>query len=119
MAIGARAMSSRSGLHDYLLQTTGMVPSDPSGWLFVARGMANSKPPRHEFVVEAASHCLKSPETIVAGYQLQAFSLLALGDKTAALSSFTKSVRMGNETDWQMVVEIGLDEHGVDGAGTA
>ena len=110
-------MSSKPSLHDYLLRTTGMVPSEPSGWLFVARGMANSKPPQHQFVVEAASHCLKSPDTIVQGIQLQAFSLLALGDKAAALSAFKKSVRMGNETDWQMVVEIGLEEYGVGGEG--
>jgi hypothetical protein len=106
-------MSSRSTLHEHLLRTTGMVPSDPSGWLFVARGMFNSTPPHHQFVVEAAAHCLKSPETIVQGVQLQAFSLLALEDTESALSSFTKSVRMGNETDWQMVVELGVAQHGV------
>lgn len=103
-------MASPSSLNDYLLRTTGMVPSDPSGWLFVARGMFNSKPPQYKYVIEATSHCLKSPETIVQGQQLQAFSLLALDDNVAALSAFTKSVRMGNETDWQMVVELGLDQ---------
>ena len=106
-------MSGQSTLNDHLLRTTGMVPSDPSGWLFVARGMFNSKPPQHQFVVEAAAHCLKSPETIVQGTQLQAFSLLALGDEKSALSAFSKSVRMGNETDWQMVVELGVTHHGV------
>ena len=87
-----------------------MVPTDPAGWLFVARGMFNSKPPRHRLVVEAAAHCLKAPETIVQGQQLLAFSLLELGETDSALAAFTKSVRLGNETDWQMLVELGLDD---------
>ncbi len=87
-----------------------MVPTDPTGWLFVARGMFNSKPPRHRLVVEAAAHCLQAPETIVQGQQLLAFSLLELGETDSALAAFTKSVRLGNETDWQMLVELGLNE---------
>ena len=73
------------------------------------RSRANESITMHE----AAAHCLKSPETIVQGTQLQAFSLLALGDEKSALSAFSKSVRMGNETDWQMVVELGVAHHGV------
>jgi hypothetical protein len=98
-----------ASLRDHLLRTTGMLPTDPIGWLYVARGCFNSKPPQYRYTIEAANQCLKHPNTIVAGQQLLAFALLEIGEKDSSQLAFIKSVRLGNETDWQMIVELGID----------
>ena len=94
-------------LRDHLLRTTGLVPTDPIGWLYVARGCFNSK--QYQYTIEATQYCLKNQETIVQGQQLLSFALLELGEKKQAQLAFIKSVRLGNESDWQMIVEMGID----------
>ena len=95
-------------LHDHLLRTTGLLPSSPLGWLYVARGCFNSK--QFRFTIEAAQHCLKNQDTIVQGQQLLSFALYEIGEKDSSQLAFIKSVRLGNESDWQMIVELGLDQ---------
>jgi hypothetical protein len=96
-----------SSLKKHLLRTTGMVPTDPLGWLYVARGFFSGG--EYTYTIEAAQHCFKSPETIAQAQQLLAFALLELEETESSHVAFIKSARLGNETDWQMIVELGID----------
>jgi hypothetical protein len=102
-----------SSLRDHLLRTTGLVPTDPLGWLFVARGCFNTNQFHH--TIEALQSCLKHQETIVQGQQLLGFALFECNEIEKAQLAFIKSVRLGNESDWQMIVEIGIDQVTNDG----
>ena len=97
-------------LKEHLRSAVGMVPTDALGWLFVARGMFNSQPPRYEWAIAAASHTLRHPQTMQEGQHILAFSLHELGQLDAAKPAFERSIHLGNESDWQMVVEIGIDQ---------
>lgn len=46
-------------------------------------------------------------------FHMKAFSLLHTGNTAAAASAFLKSVRIGNETDWQSLIELTLDHPGI------
>ena len=96
-------------LQDYLIENVaGCVPSDSLGWLYVARGMYQTK--RYRFAFEAATKALNHPHSQGEAAHLCAFSLYHLGQVDAALNFFKRSVAGGNETDFQMIVEIAIEK---------
>ncbi len=83
-----------------------MIPNTPIAWLYVARGMFNSKPPRYRHAIEACQYCLRHQDTIRESQHIMAWCLHELGEGKAALEAFHRSCKLGNETDWQMIVEL-------------
>ena len=73
---------------------------DAIAWLYAARGFYKLK--NYHFVIEAVSNCLRHEKTLKEGQHLLAFALMHTGQNEAALTAFRKSIKMGNETDWQV-----------------
>ena len=96
-------------LKDRLISTVGFCPKDAVGWLYVARGMYKLK--EYHFVIEAVTHCLRNEKTLKEAQHLLAFSLIHTGQTTAAAAALMKSIKMGNDTDWQSLVEICIDDN--------
>eukprot|EP00741_Cyanophora_paradoxa_P023153 tig00021571_g22363.t1 len=94
-------------VRDMLAEKVGFMPKDPVGWLYVARGLYKLR--EYNQVIEAASYCLRNEKTQREAQHLLAFSLLNSGQSEAAANAFLKSVSMGNESDWQPLVELALD----------
>lgn len=96
-------MQARS-VKDELLNSIGFLPKDAVGWLYVARGYYKLK--EYHYVIEAVNHCLRNEKTLKEAQHLLAFSLMYTHQLDAAAAAFRKSIKMGNETDWQLMVEI-------------
>lgn len=60
-------------------------------------------------MTQAVTNCLRDQRTIREAQHLLAFSLLALGQFDVAAAALHKSVRLGNGSDWQPLVELALD----------
>lgn len=82
------------------------VISDAFGWLYACRGLYQLK--EYSLVVEGLSHCLRHEKTMKEAQHLLAFSLLHTKQNKAAAAAFFKSIKMGNETDWQPLVEVNI-----------
>jgi|EP00505_MAST-04D_sp_SCG-Rhode-Island_P001914 hypothetical protein len=118
---GARAgKASKAGetfdtLLDYLHAKVGRAPVDSIGWLYVARGCYKKK--RYDWAFSALCQPegpLNDENAAVRkeAQHLMAFSLYRQNQFDQAKKQFAQSVKEGNETDWQMVVEIGIDHGG-------
>lgn len=90
------------------LSACARTSTDPLGWLYCARGLYRGA--EYDLVVQAVAFCLRHEETIREAQHLLAFSLLHLGQTRTAVAAFHKSVRIGNDTDWQPLVELCLDD---------
>ncbi|KAI9143375.1 hypothetical protein BKA69DRAFT_1019021, partial [Paraphysoderma sedebokerense] len=80
---------------------------DAIGWLYVARGYYKLKD--YHAVIEAVTPCLRNERTKKEAQHLLAFGFLHTGQTEAAVGAFLKSVMLGNDTDWQCLVEILYD----------
>eukprot|EP00742_Colponemidia_sp_Colp-10_P003422 GILJ01003643.1.p1 GENE.GILJ01003643.1~~GILJ01003643.1.p1 ORF type:complete len:119 (-),score=18.36 GILJ01003643.1:181-537(-) len=90
-----------------LYERVGFIPQEPIGWLYAARGLFKQK--EYHFVIEALSHCIRNEKTKKEAQHLLSFCLLHTGQTAAATSAFYRSVKIGNETDWQSLVELLLE----------
>lgn len=57
-------------------------------------------------MVEGLSHCLRHEATAKESAHLLAFALLHTKQNKLAAAAFWKSIKLGNETDWQPLVEV-------------
>lgn len=99
-------MSDR-GVKDVLRETIGFLPNDPVSWLYASRGLYKLK--EYRLCIEAVSNCLRSEKTLKDAQHILAFCLWQTGQHSAAAGAFVKSVKMGNETDWQVLIALFLD----------
>jgi hypothetical protein len=84
------------------------LPSDAFGWLYACRGLYQLQ--EYSLVVEGLSHCLRHEKTAKESQHLLAFSLLHTKQNKLAAAAFFKSIKLGNETDWQPLVEVRHEE---------
>ncbi|KAI9152523.1 hypothetical protein H9P43_009314 [Blastocladiella emersonii ATCC 22665] len=101
------ATGSKLSARDSLIQTVGFVPKDPLGWLYCARGFYKLR--QYHAVIECVTPALRNDRTKKEAQHLLAFSFLHTSQAEAALGAFFKSVVLGNDTDWQCLVELLLD----------
>ena len=92
-------------LLEYLNHKVGSEPSDAIGWLYVARGCYKIK--RYDWCFSALCQPLgplNDDNDVVRreAQHLMAFSLYKQKQIGEALNQFCKSVKLGNEHDWQM-----------------
>mmetsp|Transcript_13461 Transcript_13461/g.23135 ORF Transcript_13461/g.23135 Transcript_13461/m.23135 type:complete len:127 (+) Transcript_13461:89-469(+) len=99
--------SSVRGVKDLIFEKVGFLPKDAVSWLYVARGLYKLKDYHH--VIEAVSFCLRNEKTSKEAQHLLAFSLLNTGQPEQAAAAFLKSVSLGNESDWQPLVELCIE----------
>jgi tetratricopeptide (TPR) repeat protein len=90
-----------------LIRYTVCFPLDPLGWLYCARGFYKLK--QYHQAIECLTPALRNDRTKREAQHLLAFSFMHTGQNEAALGAFYKSVIIGNDTDWQCLVEILLD----------
>jgi hypothetical protein len=83
--------------------------ADPIGWLYAARGLFRLR--EYHYVIEAVSHCLRNDKTVREAQHFLAFSLMHTGQPEAAAAAFHRSVALGNDTDWQPLVELCIDHN--------
>ena len=100
--------SSSRNVRDYLQRTVGFVPKDAYGWLYACRGLYELK--EYSLVVDGISHCLRHEKTYKEAQHLLAFALLHTHQHVQAANAFFKSVKMGNDTDWQPLVELCIEQ---------
>lgn len=84
---------------------------DALGWLYCARGFY--KLGDYHATIEAVTPALRNDRTKKEAQHLLAFSFLHTGQLEAAVGAFFKSVGYGNETDWQPLVEILLENQDI------
>eukprot|EP00163_Fabomonas_tropica_P002203 TRINITY_DN11652_c0_g1_i1.p1 TRINITY_DN11652_c0_g1~~TRINITY_DN11652_c0_g1_i1.p1 ORF type:complete len:126 (-),score=0.86 TRINITY_DN11652_c0_g1_i1:41-418(-) len=94
-------------LKEMLQRTVGFYPRQAVGWLYVARGLYKMK--EYHWVIEAVGPCLRNDKTAKEAQHFLAFSLMHTGQIQLAAAAFFKSVQLGNETDWQPLVELVQD----------
>ncbi|KAJ3043797.1 hypothetical protein HDV00_004205 [Rhizophlyctis rosea] len=100
-------MDQRKSVRDTLTQNIGFTPKDAVGWLYAARGYYKMKD--YHSVIECVAPALRNERTKREGQHLLAFSFLNTGQTEAAAGAFFKSINYGNDTDWQPLVELFLD----------
>ena len=101
-------------LLEYLQKKVGRSPGDAIGWLYVARGCYKIK--RYDWAFSALCQPEgplndENPAVRKEAQHLMAFSLLRQNQTEEAHKQFCRSIKDGNETDWQMIVELGIDEY--------
>jgi len=82
--------------------------SDAFGWLYACRGLYQLQ--EYALVVEGLAHCLRHEKTAKESQHLLAFSLLHTRQNKLAAAAFYKSIKLGNETDWQPLVELCIEQ---------
>ena len=92
---------------EIVTERVGFCPKDAVGWLYAARGFYKMKD--YNLVIQAVSHCLRSRKTLKEAQHLLGFSLMHTGQTSAAVAAFLKSVKLGNDTDWQPLIELCVD----------
>ncbi|EGF77074.1 hypothetical protein BATDEDRAFT_92047 [Batrachochytrium dendrobatidis JAM81] len=97
----------RKSIRDQLIQSIGFCPKDAIGWLYAARGFYKLK--QFHMVIECVAPALRNERTKREGQHLLAFSLLNTSQPEAAAGAFFKSIGYGNDTDWQPLVELLMD----------
>jgi len=60
-------------------------------------------------VIEGLNHCLRHEATSKEALHLLAFSLLYTKQYKQAAAAFYKSIQAGNDTDWQLLVELCIE----------
>ncbi|KAI8611222.1 hypothetical protein BC830DRAFT_678118 [Chytriomyces sp. MP71] len=101
-------MDQRKSVRDALTEMVGFCPKDAIGWLYAARGFYKLKD--YHSVIECVTPALRNERTKREGQHLLAFSFLQTGQTEAAAGAFFKSISYGNDTDWQPLVELFLDQ---------
>ena len=101
-----------TSVKEELIKSVGFIPKDAIGWLYAARGYYKLK--EYNSVIESVQHCLRDEQTVREGQHLLAFSLLHTGQLELAALEFRKSILLGNETDWQVLVEICLSDESIE-----
>jgi cytochrome c-type biogenesis protein CcmH/NrfG len=76
--------------------------------LYACRGLYQLQ--EYALVVEGLSHCLRHEKTMKEAQHLLAFSLLHTKQNKLAAAAFFKSIKLGNETDWQPLVELCIEQ---------
>ncbi|KAG5459699.1 MAG: hypothetical protein BJ554DRAFT_8349 [Olpidium bornovanus] len=100
-------MATRTSCREHLVATVGFCPKDAVGWLYAARGYYKIKD--YHSVIECVTPSLRNERTKKEAQHLLAFSLLHTGQTEASAGAFFKSINLGNETDWQPLTELFLD----------
>jgi hypothetical protein len=99
--------TQQQSIRDKLTETIGFTPKDAIGWLYAARGFY--KLHQYHAVIECVGPALRNERTKREGQHLLAFSLLQTQQTEMACGAFFKSISYGNDTDWQSLVELFLD----------
>ncbi|KXS09303.1 hypothetical protein M427DRAFT_141085 [Gonapodya prolifera JEL478] len=99
--------AQRKSVRDFLQESVGFYPKDPISWLYAARGFYKIRD--FHSVIEAVVPALRNERTKREAQHLLAFALLNTGQVEAAVGGFYKSVAAGNDTDWQPLVEVLID----------
>ncbi len=81
--------------------------TDATGWLYAARGYYKVR--QYHSVIECVAPALRNERTRREAQHLLAFALMYTGQHEASCGAFLKSIALGNETDWQPLVELVLD----------
>ncbi|KAI9093035.1 hypothetical protein DFS34DRAFT_631371 [Phlyctochytrium arcticum] len=104
-------MEQRKSVRDILLQNVGFCPKDALGWLYAARGYYKI----HDYhsVIECVTPALRNERTKREAQHLLAFSFLHTGQAEAAAGAFFKSINAGNDTDWQPLIELLIENDGL------
>lgn len=97
----------RKSVREHLLDTVGICPKDAVGWLYAARGFYKLQD--YHAVIECVAPTLRNERTKREGQHLLAFSFLQTNQIEAAAGAFFKSIGYGNDTDWQPLIELFLD----------
>ena len=84
------------------------LPTDAFGWLYACRGLYQLQ--EYSLVVEGLAHCLRHEKTAKESQHLLAFSLLHTKQNKLAAAAFFKSIKLGNETDWQPMIELLIEQ---------
>ncbi|KAI8805677.1 hypothetical protein BJ742DRAFT_748559 [Cladochytrium replicatum] len=100
-------MDQRKPIREQLAQTIGFCPKDAIGWLYAARGFYKLKD--FHSVIECVAPALRNERTKREAQHLLAFSFLHTGQAEAAAGAFFRSINSGNDTDWQPLVELFID----------
>mmetsp|Transcript_4078 Transcript_4078/g.7815 ORF Transcript_4078/g.7815 Transcript_4078/m.7815 type:complete len:106 (+) Transcript_4078:2-319(+) len=100
-----------ASVKDVLVRRIGFLPQGPVAWLFAARGLFKLE--EWHLCTEALTQCLRSPKTAKEAQHLLGFCLMHTEQKAAAAAAFLKSVKMSNETDWQPLIELHVDNPGL------
>jgi len=102
------ADTARVDIREHLMRTVGFLPKDAFGWLYACRGLYQLQ--EYALVVEGLAHCLRHEKTAKEAQHLLAFSLLHTRQNKLAAAAFYKSIHMGNDTDWQVLVELLIEQ---------
>jgi hypothetical protein len=100
-----------ASITDYLLSTVGSLPADSYSWLYSCRGLYELA--HYDLCIEGLSlYCMRSSNSqiLAQAQHLLAHALYQQKQYSAALKAFKQSVEIGNDTDWQMIVEIILQQ---------
>jgi hypothetical protein len=82
--------------------------SDAFGWLYACRGFYQLG--EFHLVIDGIVHCVRNEKTMKEAQHLLAFALLHTRQNRAAVNAFYKSIRLGNETDWQPLIELLIEK---------
>eukprot|EP01086_Lenisia_limosa_P015814 TRINITY_DN5308_c0_g1_i2.p1 TRINITY_DN5308_c0_g1~~TRINITY_DN5308_c0_g1_i2.p1 ORF type:complete len:187 (+),score=34.86 TRINITY_DN5308_c0_g1_i2:75-635(+) len=85
----------------------GFLPTDPVAYLYAARAYYKMK--WWHFAIECLQKCLNAPQTKQEAYHLLGFSLMKSEQYGPAITAFLKSIRLGNEIDFQPYIELILE----------
>eukprot|EP01083_Nonionella_stella_P080077 219845_1 len=99
--------TSQEAVSSFVEKRVGFAPRDAFGWLYACRGLY--KLGEYGLVVDGLTHCLRNEKTRKDAQHLLAFSLLKTDRHEAAANAFYKSVELGNQTDWQPLVELCIE----------
>ncbi|KAJ1533905.1 hypothetical protein HK096_004602, partial [Nowakowskiella sp. JEL0078] len=94
----------RRSTRDQLVETIGFCPK---GFIQFTRGFFKLKD--YHAVIECVTPALRNERTKREAQHLLSYSFLHTGQTEAASGAFFKSINYGNETDWQPLVELFLD----------
>lgn len=100
--------SSFKDVKDLLETRIGFLPKDAYGWLYACRGLYQLK--EYALVIDGLSNCLRNEKTMKEAQHLLAFSLLHTRQNKPAAAAFLKSIKLGNDTDWQPLVELCIEQ---------
>eukprot|EP00455_Lapot_gusevi_P046291 TRINITY_DN6067_c0_g1_i7.p1 TRINITY_DN6067_c0_g1~~TRINITY_DN6067_c0_g1_i7.p1 ORF type:complete len:148 (+),score=15.86 TRINITY_DN6067_c0_g1_i7:1-444(+) len=97
----------KKSVRQVIIERVGFPPRDAFGWLYACRGFYKAQ--EYHLCAEGITHCLRHEKTTKEAQHLLAFSLLHLGQPAAAAAAFFRSVKLGNHSDWQALVELCID----------
>lgn len=100
--------SSGSAVREYLQRTVGIIPKDSYGWLYACRGLYSLK--EYSLVIEGLQYCIRHEHTRAESTHLLAFSLLHSKENKQSALAFQESIKLGNDTDWQPLVELACEQ---------